>query len=132
MEIIELPIEFEFNGQKQKIYPSLIVLNNDLTLVDTGYANFLPLIENEIIKNGYKLNDLKSIILTHYDDDHIGSLYDFKSKYPWIKIIASEIESTFISGEKKAERLVQAEEMLPMLAKEEKEFGIGFIPLALH
>lgn len=127
MEIIELPIEFDFNGQKQKIYPSLIVLNNDLTLVDTGYANFLPLIENEIIKNGYKLNDLKSIILTHYDDDHIGSLYDFKSKYPWIKIIASEIESTFISGEKKAERLVQAEEMLPMLAKEEKEFGIWFV-----
>ncbi|GGH73811.1 hypothetical protein GCM10010978_12070 [Compostibacillus humi] len=46
MEIIELPIEFEFNGQKQKNYPSLIVTYIDLTLVDTGYPNFLPLIEN--------------------------------------------------------------------------------------
>ncbi|MGM1502299.1 MBL fold metallo-hydrolase, partial [Bacillus cereus group sp. BceL239] len=26
MKIIELPIEFEFNGQKQCIYPSLIIL----------------------------------------------------------------------------------------------------------
>ena len=102
MEIIELPIEFEFNGQKQKIYPSLIVTYIDLTLVDTGYPNFLPLIENEIIKSGYQMQNLKNIIITHYDDDHIGSLYDFKTKYPWIKIIASDIESKFISGEKKA------------------------------
>ena len=77
MEIIELPIEFEFNGQKQKIYPSLIVTYNDLTLVDTGYPNFLPLIENEIIKSGYQMQNLKNIIITHYDDDHIGSLYIF-------------------------------------------------------
>lgn len=28
---------------------------------------------------------LKNIIITHYDDDHIGSLHDFKEKYPWIK-----------------------------------------------
>ena len=40
MKIIELPIEFEFNGAKQCIYPSLIVINNELTLVDTGYINF--------------------------------------------------------------------------------------------
>jgi len=54
MEIVELPIEFEFNGQKQKIYPSLIVSNNKLILVDTGYVNFLPSIESEIIKMGIK------------------------------------------------------------------------------
>lgn len=40
MKIIELPIEFEFNGQKNYIYPSLIILENELTLVDTGYTNF--------------------------------------------------------------------------------------------
>lgn len=40
MKIIELPIEFEFNGKKQCIYPSLIILHNELTLVDTGYTNF--------------------------------------------------------------------------------------------
>lgn len=127
MKIIELPIEFEFNGQKHFIYPSLIILNNQLTLVDTGYPNFVTLIEKEIFKNGYEMKNLKNIVITHYDDDHIGSLYDFKEKYPWINIIASEIESKYISGAMKSERLVQAEEMLKIMGKEEMEFGKRFI-----
>lgn len=127
MKIIELPIEFEFNGQTNWIYPSLIVLNNELTLVDTGYTNFLPLIENEILKNGFEMKNLKNIIITHYDDDHIGSLYDFKEKFPWINIVASEIESKYISGEVKSERLVQAEEMLANMSNEEREFGEWFV-----
>lgn len=125
MEIVELPIEFEFKEQKSYIYPSLIILNKELSLVDTGYTNFLPLIENEILKKGYEMRNLKNIIITHYDDDHIGSLYDFKSKYPWINIIASEIESKFINGEMKSERLIQAEEMLENIAPEEMIFGNG-------
>lgn len=127
MKIIELPIEFEFNGEKQCIYPSLIIVNNELTLVDTGYINFLPLIEDIILKHGYEMKNLKNIIITHYDDDHIGSLYDFKVKYPQINIIASEIESNYINGEIKSERLVQAESMLECMPIEEKEFGEWFI-----
>ncbi|MDD8003247.1 MBL fold metallo-hydrolase [Bacillus cereus] len=127
MKIIELPIEFEFNGKKQCIYPSLIILHNELTLVDTGYTNFLPLIENATLKHGYELKNLKNIIITHYDDDHIGSLYDFQVKYPHVHIIASEIESNYINGDRKSERLVQAEEMLQCMPNEEKEFGKWFI-----
>ncbi|MES5955050.1 MBL fold metallo-hydrolase [Bacillus fungorum] len=127
MKIIELPIEFEFNGEKQCIYPSLIILNDELTLVDTGYINFLPLIEDAILKHGYEMKNLKNIIITHYDDDHIGALYDFKVKYPQINVIASEIESNYINGDIKSERLAQAEEMLEFMPIEEKEFGEWFI-----
>ncbi|MEK5482233.1 MULTISPECIES: MBL fold metallo-hydrolase [unclassified Viridibacillus] len=127
MKILELPIEFEFNGQKNYIYPSLIILNDELTLVDTGYTNFLSLIENEIVKNGYEMKNLKHIIITHYDDDHIGSLYDFKEKYPWINIIASEIESKYISGEMKSERLIQAEDILKTIPNSEVDFSNWFI-----
>ncbi len=128
MKIIELPIEFELDGKKDYIYPSLIVMQNDLTLVDTGYVNSLPLIENEILKNGYDMKNLKNIIITHYDNDHIGSLFDFKKKFPWVHLIASEVESTFIGGEAKSERLIQAEEMLEKMTKEEEvKFGLWFI-----
>ncbi|WP_211749858.1 MBL fold metallo-hydrolase [Paenibacillus sp. Marseille-Q4541] len=132
MKIVELPIEFEFNGQKNYIYPSLIVLNNELTLVDTGYTNFISIIESEIENNGFEVKDLKNIIITHYDDDHIGSVYDFKEKYPWIRIIASECESTYISGEMKSERLVQAEEMLENMQGNEAEFGRWFVQQLNH
>lgn len=127
MKIIELPIAFEFNGQKNYIYPSLIIMNNELTLVDTGYPNFLPLIENEMMQNGFEVRNLKNIIITHYDDDHIGSLHNFKERYPWINIIASQCESNYLSGELKSERLVQAERMLESLPDEEIEFGKWFI-----
>ncbi|MFJ7666782.1 MBL fold metallo-hydrolase [Lysinibacillus sp. NPDC097195] len=127
MKIIELPIVFEFNGQTNTIFPSLIIANDELTLVDTGYPNFLPLIEHEIIKKGYEMKYLKNIIITHYDDDHIGSLYDFKEKYPWINIVASEIDSKYISGELKSERLVQAEALLEHMPLEQLEFGKWFI-----
>ncbi len=127
MKIIELPIEFEFNGQKNYIYPSLIILNSELTLVDTGYPDFLPLIEKEILKNGYEMKNIENIIITHYDDDHIGSLFDFKEMYPWINIIASDIESEYISGEMESERLVQAKEMLANMPEEEKQFGKWFV-----
>lgn len=127
MKIEELPIEIDFNGQKNIIFPSLIILNSELTLVDTGYPKFLPLIEKKILKNGYEMRNLKNIIITHFDIDHIGSLFDFKEKYPWIKIIASETESKYISGKMKSERLVQAEEMLEKMTEEEKVFGQWFI-----
>ncbi|UOB81354.1 MBL fold metallo-hydrolase [Bacillus sp. ZJS3] len=127
MKIIELPIEFEFNGAKQCIYSSLIIIKNELNLVDTGHMNFLPLIEHAILKQGYEIKNLKNIIITHYDDDHIGSLYDFKVKYPHVNIIASEIESHYITGKIKSERLVQAEKMLERMPIEEKEFGEWFI-----
>lgn len=49
-EIIELPIEYKLNGQIDIIYPSLVIVNDELTLVDTGYKNFLPLIKNVMLK----------------------------------------------------------------------------------
>ncbi|MHA7105096.1 hypothetical protein ACW0JX_11685 [Bacillus sp. C-3-6] len=79
MKIIELPIEFEFNGQKQCIYPSLIIVHNELTLVDTGYLSFLPLIGNpnfclDIEKAKQSLNRIKSFKAAQYYCYHGGKL----------------------------------------------------------
>lgn len=127
MKIIELPIEFEYNGQPNYIYPSLIVSENELTLVDTGYPGFLPFIEKEIVAHGYDMMNLKNILITHYDDDHIGSLYAFKAKYPSVTIMASRVEAEGISGKVKPERLAQAEAMLEQMPEEQQDFGHWFV-----
>lgn len=129
MNIVELPIQFEYEGQPYYIYPSLIVSGEELTLVDTGYPQFLPLIENAMLKHGYDPQNLRNIIITHYDDDHIGALHDFKAKYPSIMIIASEVEAPFISGQVKSERLVQAEALLVEMPVEEQASGLEFVQL---
>jgi glyoxylase-like metal-dependent hydrolase (beta-lactamase superfamily II) len=125
--IIELPIAYDYQGQNHTINPSLVVMKDELTLVDTGYPGFLSRIEEAITNNGYSLSSLRSVILTHYDNDHIGSLYDLREKYPRINIIASARESRYISGAVKSERLRQAEEQLQHMTREQQEFGKWFI-----
>lgn len=127
MNIIELRIPFEFNGRSDAIHPSLIAADDALALVDAGYPGFLPRIEQEMARHGYNAGDLTHIIVTHYDDDHIGSLHDFKAKYPRIRIVASEREADAISGKRKAERLIQAENLLEQMTGEERAFGLWFI-----
>ncbi|WP_405116952.1 MBL fold metallo-hydrolase [Paenibacillus sp. FSL K6-1217] len=127
MEIIELPIKFEYEGQPYLIYPSLIVSGEELVLVDAGYPGFMPLIEEEIQKQGYDPAKLSHIIITHYDDDHIGSLHDFRVKYPAVAIIASEAEAPSISGAAESERLVQAKALLAQMAEDEQAFGARFV-----
>lgn len=129
MNIIELPIQFEYEGQHYYIYPSLIVSREELTLVDTGYPQFMPLIENAMLKQGYDPGNLKNIIITHYDDDHIGALYEFVEKYPSVTVMASEVETPSISGLVKSERLVQAEDLLAQMPEEERASGEAFVQL---
>lgn len=62
------------------------------------------------------MQQLSHILITHYVDDHIGSLSEFKANYPQVRIVASEIEAPFIRGERKPERLVQAENLLEQLS----------------
>ena len=127
MEIIELKIPFEFNGQTDVIYPGLIAADHALALVDAGYPGFLPRIEQEIARHGYDAGDLTHVIVTHYDIDHIGALHDLKYKYPGVRIVASEREAGAISGERRSERLLQAERMQAHLPEEQQAFGIWFI-----
>ncbi|MBI5349932.1 MAG: MBL fold metallo-hydrolase [Chloroflexi bacterium] len=70
----------------------LIVKDDGLTLVDTG----LPKNEKKILKYieeiGRKPNDLKRILLTHADGDHVGSAKALR-ELTRAKIYASEYEA---------------------------------------
>lgn len=127
MNIIELEIPFEYGGRTGTIHPSLVVTENGLALVDAGYPGMLPIMEQAIANHGHDAGELTHIIVTHYDDDHIGSLYDFKAKYPRVRIVAGEREADAISGRRKPERLIQAEQLLDQLPDEQREFGRQFI-----
>lgn len=127
MKIIELPIHFSYNGKDEVIYPTLIVQDEHLILVDTGYPDFLPLIEAQIIAQGYSPEQLTAIIITHVDVDHTGSLHAFTQKYPQLEVYASSIEKASIEGREKSERLLQAERMLETLPEEHRAFGLHFI-----
>lgn len=121
-----LKVEFKFNGIIDFIYPVILSDEKDMILIDCGYPNFLPLIEESAIKSGMDLSKLTKLIITHHDFDHMGSAADFKRKYPNVKILSSIIDAEYISGKEKSLRLQQAESIYDKLPKEQKENAMNF------
>lgn len=125
-DIIVLKVNYKFGDIEGVIHPVVLKDNNEMILVDCGYIGFMPIIEEAMRKENLGCNELTKIVITHQDHDHIGSLADFKQKYPNVKIVASEIEAPYISGEKKSLRLEQAEALQDTLSEEQKSFGKAF------
>lgn len=125
-EIIVLEINFAYGEETHTIYP--LVLKNDkaLVLVDCGYPEFFNLMVEALEKKGISPSDLTAIYITHQDDDHMGTAFEFKRKYPQIEIITSDLEEPYVSGKLKNLRLDQAEKMLALLPEEDKAFGKAF------
>ncbi|MHA1339601.1 MAG: MBL fold metallo-hydrolase [Promethearchaeota archaeon] len=82
--------------------------NNSLVLIDCG-VDSLKKIERNIKDTGNDPKNLIALILTHCHIDHIGSAYDFKQKYPNIKIYAHEWERDAIAGRKGTEKMIAAD-----------------------
>ncbi|WP_017416469.1 MBL fold metallo-hydrolase [Clostridium tunisiense] len=118
LQVLEL--NFEFNGNKDAIYPVLLMDDKEMVLIDCGYPKFLALIEECAIKNNIDISNLTKIIITHHDFDHMGALGEFKRKYPHIKVMAAKEEVPYLEGKKKSLRLQQAESLYEALPEEEK------------
>ncbi|MEW9095881.1 MAG: MBL fold metallo-hydrolase [Clostridiaceae bacterium] len=121
-----LEVDFNFNGENNTIYPVILEDKNEMILVDCGYPNFLNLIEDAAISNGINIKNLSKIIITHHDFDHMGSLAEFKRKYPNIQVLASKEDEPYINGSEKSLRLKQAESIYDSLSEVEKENAEGF------
>ncbi|MFN7119781.1 MAG: MBL fold metallo-hydrolase [Saprospiraceae bacterium] len=126
MTLHALPINFPFNGATITLYPALLRSDTDLFLIDCGYAGSLPLLEAAAGVHGLSLVQLTGIIISHHDIDHVGGLFEMKSKYPQLPVYASSIEAKYISGAEKWLRLVQAEALYPSLPEAYQSGALQF------
>jgi len=67
------------------------------TLVDTGLPGQQDAIATALAEAGVRVQDLKRIILTHQDIDHVGSLYDLVQA-SGARVLAHATEVPFIDG----------------------------------
>lgn len=124
-----LDIDFEHNGQRQVITPTILQDEQDTILIDCGYPNFEAYLEAAANRFDVTLASLTKLIVTHHDIDHMGSLAGLKRMYPRIEIIAHELEKPYIEGARKSLRLEQAESGFEALPEEAKPFAEQFISL---
>lgn len=121
-----LPLTFNSGKSERTIYPVLLKDENELILIDCGYPDSMPKLENAMQKHGLSLNQLTEIIITHHDHDHMGTLKDITQEYPQIEVLCSKEQAPYITGKRKSLRLQQAEDIQNTLPDDKKEYGIQF------
>jgi glyoxylase-like metal-dependent hydrolase (beta-lactamase superfamily II) len=107
-----LPLEFNIGDFKTFLNPVVLKDHRGLVLVDCGNPGFLPKIEAAMKEAGLNMGDVKKIIITHHDGDHIGALKAIFDKYPGIEVLSSKEQAPHITGKQKPLRMTIAEEKL--------------------
>lgn len=74
-----------------------LLIDNGVTLVDTGLRGRSARILKEVEQLGYKPSDIAHIILTHHHSDHIGSLAELKNA-TGAKVMAHPADAPYIDG----------------------------------
>lgn len=91
-------LELDFHGNK--IHPVLVRDKEMAILIDTGFPGQIEDLRLAIEQTGVSLDQLKVIILTHQDVDHIGNLPDMLQKPNHsITVYAHELDKPYIQGE---------------------------------
>ena len=76
-----------------------VIIDNGITLVDTGLRGNVAKIYAYIEKLGYGPKDIKRIIITHAHLDHINCLYRLK-KDTGAEVMVGEKDADIVSGKK--------------------------------
>ncbi|MBW7476921.1 MBL fold metallo-hydrolase [Paenibacillus oenotherae] len=115
--ITMLELSASMMGRTEVIYPALVWDEEAAILVDTGYPGQLPLILGEMERAGIAFDKLGTIILTHQDLDHIGSLPTLLAESTAsIEVLASRLEQPYIQGERPLLKITPASISLAMAA----------------
>ncbi len=85
------------------------------TLVDTGVPGQLGAIEAALSEVGLGVSDLKRVILTHQDLDHVGSLADVV-RASGAEVLAHAEDAPYIEGQLRPIKLPPPEQQAAMLA----------------
>jgi glyoxylase-like metal-dependent hydrolase (beta-lactamase superfamily II) len=97
-DIYMLALTMNMNGQSREFNPILILdARHGPTLVDTGLPGQASAIDAALAEAGLRMQDLKRIIITHQDLDHVGSLYDLV-RASGARVLAHAIEFAYIDG----------------------------------
>jgi glyoxylase-like metal-dependent hydrolase (beta-lactamase superfamily II) len=97
-DVYVLPLSIVRDGQTITFNPSLILDPvHGPSLVDAGLPGQMDAIASALAEADVQVRDLRRIVLTHQDIDHVGSLRDLVDA-SGARVLAHEREAPFIDG----------------------------------
>lgn len=127
MQIHTFKIQKQLNHVEAILFPTLVQTNGKNYLIDAGYEETYSEFVTALAQLGVSVGDISAILVSHDDIDHIGGLHLFKKENPSLRIYCSAIEAPSITGAIVSERFNQAQQSLPHLPEEQKEWALQFI-----
>jgi glyoxylase-like metal-dependent hydrolase (beta-lactamase superfamily II) len=76
------------------------LVNGD-TLLDAGWTWSASSVQEAVERDGGSLSDVKKVLITHYDIDHVGGLARLADAGLEAPVYVSEPDASFLKGEKK-------------------------------
>lgn len=131
-----LEITAEVMGSRDTLYPVLLYDDNGAMLVDTGYPGLAGTFGEACVKAGVPLSRVDTILITHQDLDHIGSLPVLVQESGGrIRVLAHPAEQPYIEGDQmllkhSPEAISAAEAMLPPSVPE--QWRKAFLHILAH
>ena len=95
--VYHLPLELEYEGRELTINPCAVETERGLLLFDVGPVGSLDDLEAGLADAGFGLADVSTVLLTHQDADHAGSLAAVQERTDGTTV-ASERAAAVIDG----------------------------------
>jgi len=93
-------LTMDAGGNPFVVHTALLQDENGAVLVDTGIPGQLELIRSVLEKESVAFDQLKQVIITHQDRDHIGSLPEIvEASGGDVQVLAHELAVPYLSGE---------------------------------
>ena len=119
-----IPLVFDIKGYEDnpdfRMDTVVLADDNDMILIDAGTPGILPIIEKAFYEAGISIEELTGVVITHQDQDHIGTLAAIKRKAPKALVYATAEQAPGIAGSDKPMRLKIEEEKFDALPESQK------------
>lgn len=99
-QIEALELTMSMGGGSMTIHPVLLWDDKEAVLVDTGMPGQLEDIRKAVETAGVRFEDIRHIVLTHQDIDHIGSVPDLVAALDGVEVWAHNDDVPYIQGER--------------------------------
>ncbi len=115
--VYALPIEADLMLGRGVLNLALILdAQAGATLIDTGTPGQLPAIEAALGELGLKITDIRRVVVTHHDLDHIGSLEAVVAA-SGAEVLTSEAEVPYVQDGVRAQKMPPADRVDELMAQ---------------